>query len=69
MKTLFIKFFIAYKLIVSPFLPNRCKFFPSCSSYAILSVKKHGFFRGSYIFLKRFIKCNYYHHGGYDPIA
>lgn len=45
-----------------------CKFQPTCSDYAIGVLEKFGFFRGSYLAIKRIIKCNRFAKGGYDPI-
>ena len=62
---LLIKF---YRLILSPFLGNNCRFYPSCSEYAFEAIEKHGPFRGFYLAVKRIFKCHPFHKGGYDPV-
>ncbi|MBP5250851.1 MAG: membrane protein insertion efficiency factor YidD [Treponema sp.] len=57
-----------YKVFISPFLPPCCRFEPTCSAYAIQAIKKHGFFKGFFLSLKRILKCNPYFEGGYDPV-
>jgi len=59
----------AYQAIISPLLPpNSCRFYPSCSQYAIDAVSKHGSARGLLLAIKRVGKCHPYHPGGYDPV-
>lgn len=55
-----------YQIIISPFLGNNCRFYPSCSQYMILAVKKHGIIKGLYFGIKRIFKCNPWHNGGID---
>ena len=57
-----------YQVLISPVLGNNCRFNPTCSNYALLSLKKRGFLLGSLLTLKRIIKCNPLHPGGHDPI-
>lgn len=57
-----------YQKSVSPFLGNRCRFYPSCSQYAKESLTEHGIFKGSYLSVKRIAKCHPLHPGGYDPV-
>ena len=72
MKNLLTKFFCflvrAYQICISPLLPKCCRFEPTCSNYALEAFKKHGPFKGLYLTIKRIIKCNPYHEGGYDPV-
>lgn len=56
-----------YQRVLSPLLPNRCRFFPSCSQYAVEAIERHGV-RGLWLALKRIVKCNPLHPGGYDPV-
>lgn len=58
----------AYQLVISPLFPPVCRFYPSCSQYAIGAVEKHGAFHGLWLVLVRVLKCHPFHHGGYDPI-
>ena len=57
----------AYQLIISPYLGNNCRFSPTCSVYAIQVYKDWGFLRGSWLTLKRLLKCGPWNPGGYDP--
>ncbi|MCL2311193.1 MAG: membrane protein insertion efficiency factor YidD [Firmicutes bacterium] len=47
---------------------KKCRFYPSCSSYAIQSIVKYGSFRGIFLFLKRLFKCNHFFSGGIDEV-
>lgn len=58
----------AYKGAVSPFLPPACRFYPSCSEYAVQALEKHGVLRGSIISAKRIARCHPWHPGGFDPV-
>ena len=63
----FIKFLIkAYQLTLSPFLGKCCRFYPSCSDYALLALEKHGARKGLWLTLKRLFKCGPWHKGGID---
>ncbi len=57
-----------YKFILSPILPNSCRYYPTCSSYAIEALKKHGAIKGSWLSIKRILKCNPWGGSGYDPV-
>ncbi|MBE9539422.1 MAG: membrane protein insertion efficiency factor YidD [Proteobacteria bacterium] len=57
-----------YKTLLSPFLGNHCRFYPSCSSYAMEAVEIHGIFKGSYLAIRRLSKCHPWHEGGVDPV-
>jgi len=57
-----------YKLLVSPWLGSHCRFYPSCSSYAIEAVERHGALRGSWLALRRLSHCHPWHEGGVDPV-
>lgn len=57
-----------YKKCISPFLPHVCKYIPSCSTYAMESIKEWGFARGSWLAMKRIVKCNPFSKGGLDPV-
>lgn len=56
-----------YQKIPGPW-HNNCKYQPSCSNYAIGVLNEFGFIRGSYLMIKRILKCNPFSKGGYDPI-
>lgn len=69
MKYILIFFVRVYQILVSPFLPaNSCRFYPTCSQYAIEAIQKHGAIRGLTLAVKRILKCHPYHEGGYDPV-
>jgi hypothetical protein len=56
-----------YQRLISPLLPRRCRFAPSCSEYARLAVLSHGVGRGVWLALRRLVRCHPFHPGGYDP--
>ncbi len=58
----------AYRLVLSPLLGPSCRFYPTCSSYAIEALKKHGIIRGIWLTIKRLIKCNPWGGQGFDPV-
>ncbi|MCX6091456.1 MAG: membrane protein insertion efficiency factor YidD [Candidatus Bipolaricaulota bacterium] len=58
----------AYRRFLSPVLPHSCRFYPSCSEYAIEAVETHGVFRGGWLAVRRLLKCQPLHPGGYDPV-
>ncbi len=64
----FIMLLRMYKLIISPWLPNACRFYPTCSVYAVNAVTKHGVIKGSFLAVKRVLRCNPFFEGGYDPV-
>jgi putative membrane protein insertion efficiency factor len=57
-----------YQRVLSPLLPNRCRFTPTCSHYAVEAIEKHGAFRGLWLATKRILKCHPLHPGGFDPV-
>ena len=58
----------AYRRAVSPLLPARCKYEPSCSTYASQAVRRFGILRGLILAGWRILRCNPWSHGGYDPV-
>ena len=58
----------AYQLGVSPLLGPRCRFYPSCSHYAIEAIESHGALRGSWLSAKRICRCHPWGTAGYDPV-
>ncbi len=58
----------AYQLVVSPLLGPRCKYYPTCSSYAIEAVRVHGALRGAGMATWRVLRCNPFSNGGLDPV-
>ena len=57
-----------YRRFVSPLLPPRCRFAPSCSEYALTALAEYGAARGLWLAVKRIARCHPFHPGGYDPV-
>lgn len=57
-----------YQLCISPLLGNNCRYYPTCSQYAIEAIEKKGIIRGSWMAVKRICRCHPWHDGGYDPV-
>ncbi|MBO4339754.1 MAG: membrane protein insertion efficiency factor YidD [Clostridiales bacterium] len=68
MTQVFIKLIKFYQRHISPHLPARCKFYPTCSSYAVTAFERFGFFKGLMLTLWRLIRCSPLTSGGYDPV-
>lgn len=68
MRWLIIQLIRGYRLLLSPWLGNHCRFYPSCSSYAITAVERHGALRGSVMGVARLLRCHPWHPGGVDPV-
>lgn len=58
----------AYRRWISPILPPTCRFYPSCSTYAVEALTVHGAWRGSWLTLRRLLRCGPWHPGGLDPV-
>ena len=57
-----------YKREISPCLPRACRYFPTCSEYAMQAVERFGAVKGMYLAGKRILRCNPFHEGGFDPV-
>ncbi|NTW05268.1 MAG: membrane protein insertion efficiency factor YidD [Peptococcaceae bacterium] len=68
MLSILIGFIRLYIRFVSPKKPRVCRFYPSCSHYAIEALEKKGIFLGLYMSIIRVLKCHPFHPGGYDPV-
>ncbi|HPD33621.1 MAG TPA: membrane protein insertion efficiency factor YidD [Bacteroidota bacterium] len=68
MKKILIELIKLYKKFISPALPPSCRFYPTCSSYAIEAIDKHGIFYGSALSIWRILRCNPFNKGGIDPV-
>lgn len=58
----------AYRRWISPLKPPTCRFYPSCSAYALEALDRHGAVKGSWLAVKRICKCHPFHPGGLDPV-
>lgn len=58
----------AYQLGVSPLLGPRCRFYPSCSCYMHSAIELHGALKGTWLGMRRVLRCHPLHQGGYDPV-
>jgi uncharacterized protein len=67
-KLLLVSLIRFYQTVISPALPASCRFYPTCSHYALLSLEKYGVIKGSYKAFIRILKCNPLFPGGYDPV-
>jgi putative membrane protein insertion efficiency factor len=68
MKAVLLLLLRGYKLGVSPFLGQNCRFYPSCSDYAAEAVREYGALKGGALAAKRLCKCHPWHPGGVDPV-
>ncbi|MDE5786156.1 MAG: membrane protein insertion efficiency factor YidD [Duncaniella sp.] len=57
-----------YKGCISPMFPPSCRFTPSCSTYALEAIMKHGIFRGTWLAVRRIMRCHPWGGSGYDPV-
>lgn len=57
-----------YRYLISPLMASHCRFYPTCSSYAIQSIEEHGALKGSYLATRRLLRCHPLNPGGYDPV-
>ncbi len=68
MKKILIHIIKFYRKRISPLKKPCCRFYPSCSSYALDAVTKYGALKGSFLAVKRILKCHPFNAGGYDPL-
>ncbi|MGI6365726.1 MAG: membrane protein insertion efficiency factor YidD [Bacillota bacterium] len=68
MKTLAMALIRFYRKYISPLLGPSCRFRPTCSEYALQALEKYGFIKGSYLALRRILRCHPFNPGGYDPL-
>lgn len=64
----FIFFIRGYQILISPLLGPRCRFYPSCSHYAIAAIRTHGPLHGGWLAVRRITRCHPLNPGGYDPV-
>lgn len=68
MSRMFIFLIKMYQKYISPLKGPTCRFYPTCSCYSLSAYEKYGAFKGTYLTLKRILKCHPFHPGGYDPL-
>ena len=68
MRTILILLIRFYRSALSPYLAPSCRFEPSCSTYALEAVGRHGARRGGWMALRRILRCHPFHEGGHDPV-
>ena len=68
MKRLAIVSLRAYQVAISPLLPSACRFYPTCSQYAVEAFERYGFLKGGWLALRRLLRCQPFCVGGYDPV-
>jgi putative membrane protein insertion efficiency factor len=68
MRWLLIFFVRGYQVVISPLLPSTCRFYPSCSAYAIEALQRHGALHGFRLTIRRLARCHPFNPGGYDPV-
>jgi putative membrane protein insertion efficiency factor len=68
MRKIMILMIRGYQKFISPLFPPTCRFYPTCSVYCIQALEKYGVLKGSFLGIKRILKCHPFHPGGYDPL-
>ncbi|MDR2767504.1 MAG: membrane protein insertion efficiency factor YidD [Treponema sp.] len=68
MRTFVLTLIRFYQTAISPHVRPSCRYYPSCSAYAMEAVQKHGVIKGLFLAVKRILRCHPLHEGGYDPV-
>jgi uncharacterized protein len=68
LKKVFIALIRFYQVVISPIKPPTCRFYPTCSQYGLEAIQRFGALKGSYLAIKRILKCHPFHPGGLDPV-
>jgi uncharacterized protein len=64
----FVLFVRGYQVVLSPLLGGQCRYYPSCSAYAIEAIERHGALRGAWLAARRIGRCHPFRPGGFDPV-
>ena len=59
---------LLYQVTLSPFIGGQCRYYPTCSHYGLAAYRQHGVFRGTWLTIKRILRCHPFTKGGYDPV-
>jgi len=57
-----------YQIVLSPIMGQNCRFYPTCSCYAHTAIERYGAFKGTYLAIRRILRCHPWHPGGMDPV-
>jgi putative membrane protein insertion efficiency factor len=68
MKAILLGLIRAYQFLLSPWVGNQCRYWPTCSDYAREAIDRYGAARGSWLALRRLLRCSPWHEGGVDPV-
>jgi len=68
MKSLLIQLIRFYQKFISPMMPPTCRFQPTCSQYGIEAIQHHGIIKGTWLTIKRILRCHPFSKGGFDPV-
>ena len=68
MKSVLVAAIRGYQYAIRPLIGANCRFYPSCSDYAREAVERHGALKGTWLAVRRILRCHPYHPGGYDPV-
>ncbi|TVQ15477.1 MAG: membrane protein insertion efficiency factor YidD [Leptolyngbya sp. DLM2.Bin27] len=68
LQTLLTRLIHGYRMVLSPLLPPTCRFTPTCSQYALDAIARYGALKGSWLAIRRILRCHPFHPGGYDPV-
>jgi putative membrane protein insertion efficiency factor len=68
MKAILLGLIRAYQFVLSPWVGNQCRYWPTCSDYAREAIDRHGAARGSWLAVRRVLRCSPWHGGGVDPV-